>query len=525
MHDPETIYLVLAAVAVGMVVLASRLEVPYPILLLVGGLLMSFVPGMPAVEIEPDVVLVLLLPPLLYSGAFLTPMREFRANLRPIGLLSVVVVLLTTAMVALVGHYVLGLSWPVAFVLGAVVSPTDPVAFEAVAQRLSAPRRLTSIVQGESLINDGMALAIYASAVTAVTVGTVTATDVASRLLIGIVGGIALGLAVGWLLNQLRRRVDSAPEELAISLLAPYAAYIPAEHLGVSGVLAAVAIGFYHGRQQHLSTSAATRIRALSFWEMLVFLINAGLFIVVGLQLPGILEGLTGSDERDLFLAAAMVIAVVIGARVLWVGGFTFFLRRLRSPRPWAQPLPSSYAVVISASGMRGSVSLAAALAIPLQVESGSPFPERELLIFLAFAVIVVTLVPQGLALPKLLERLGLQGDEVVDQEEAEARHAAARAASKRLEELRDEDWVEDDLADRLERLYAFRQQRFGLRRDGNDTSEVDKQVERRRRLRRELLDAERGALNRLRYSGRVDGDVLRRIERDLDLEDSRLMS
>lgn len=525
MHDPETVYVVLAAAAVGMVVLASRLSVPYPILLLVGGLLMSLVPGMPAVDIEPDVVLVLLLPPLLYSGAFLTPMREFRANLRPIGLLSIVVVLLTTVAVAMVGHYALGLSWPVAFVLGAVVSPTDPVAFEAVAHRLSAPRRLTSIVQGESLINDGMALAIYASAVTAVTVGTVTATDVLSRLLLGIVGGIAVGLAVGWLLNLVRRRVDSAPEELAISLLAPYAAYIPSEHLGVSGVLAAVTIGFYHGRQEHLTTSAATRIRTLSFWEMLVFLINAGLFIVIGLQLPGILEGLVGSDERDLLLAAVMVTAVVIAARVLWVGGFTIFLRRLKSPRAWAQPLPVSHAVVVSASGMRGAVSLAAALAIPLEVESGGPFPERELLIFLAFVVIVATLVPQGLALPKLLEHFGLQGDEVVDQEEAEARHAAARAASERLGELRQEDWVEDDLADRLERLYTFRQQRFELRRDGGEDPEVEEQVRRRRRLRRELLDAEREALARLDADGRIDGDVLRRVERDLDLEDNRLTS
>lgn len=370
-----------------------------------------------------------------------------------------------------------------------------------------------------------MALAIYASAVTAVTVGAVTATDVLSRLLLGIVGGIAVGLAVGWLLNLVRRRVDSAPEELAISLLAPYAAYIPSEHLGVSGVLAAVTIGFYHGRQEHLTTSAATRIRTLSFWEMLVFLINAGLFIVIGLQLPGILEGLVGSDERDLLLAAVMVTAVVIAARVLWVGGFTIFLRRLKSPRAWAQPLPVSHAVVVSASGMRGAVSLAAALAIPLEVESGGPFPERELLIFLAFVVIVATLVPQGLALPKLLEHFGLQGDEVVDQEEAEARHAAARAASERLGELRQEDWVEDDLADRLERLYTFRQQRFELRRDGGEDPEVEEQVRRRRRLRRELLDAEREALARLNADGRIDGDVLRRVERDLDLEDNRLTS
>ncbi len=524
MHHAENLYLVLATAAVALVVLASRVGIPYPIFLLLGGLLLSLVPGMPTVEIEPDVVLVGLLPPLLYSGAFFMPLREFKANLRPIALLSIVVVLLTTVSVAVFGHFVLGLSWPVAFVLGAIVSPTDPVAFEAVAHRLPVPRRLTSIVQGESLVNDGMALAIYASAVTAVTAGTVSGTGVALHLLGGIVGGVLVGLAVGWLLAQLRRRVDSPPEELAISLLAAYGAYIPAEQLGVSGILAAVTIGFYHGRHQSRLISATTRIQTFSFWEMLVFLINAGLFIVVGLQLPGILDDLRGSDQRDLLLAAAGVTAVVIAVRVLWVGGFTVLLRGMNLGHALARPLPGRYAVVISATGMRGAVSLAAALAVPLEVGSGEPFPDRELLIFLAFAVIVATLVPQGLALPRLLRRLDLLKDEETAREEAEARRAAARAAAERLEQLREEEWVDDDLADRLERLYTFRQQRFSARLDGGDGTHVEEQVERRRRLRRELLEAERTALVALNEEGRIDGDVMRRVQHDLDLEDNRLM-
>jgi monovalent cation/hydrogen antiporter len=525
--SPGLALLILAATAVGMVVLAARLRVPYPIFVLLGGLALGFTPGMPEVAISPDVVLLVLLPPLLYSAAFFLPLREFRANLRPITVLAVVVVALTTAAVAVVAHVVLGLGWAVAFVLGAIVSPTDPTAVEAIARRLALPRRLISVIQGESLVNDGTALVIYASAVLAVTDGTFSVPAVGARLVLGILGGIAIGLAVGWIIAQIRARIDSPPEELAISLLAAYAAYLPANELGASGVLAAVTIGAYHGRRQSEVVSPTTRLQTFSFWELLVYLVNGGLFILVGLQLPGILDDLGGQSVGALIGDALLVTAVVVAVRVAWVGTATAILRRLDRGRGSVLALPGRHAVIVAATGMRGAVSLAAALAIPMEVGNGRPFPDRPLLIFVAFAVILLTLIPQGLGLPFLIERLGLEGDEQVEREESEARLEAARAAIERLEELRGEPWVRDDSAQRLEERYRFREQRFAARlgeeeraADGDDPEARSADFQ---RLRGELIAAERAVLLRLRDEGRIDGDVVGRVERDLDLEFNRL--
>ena len=414
-----------------------------------------------------------------------------------------------------------------AFVLGAIVSPTDPTAVQAVSERLTLPRRLVSIVEGESLVNDGVALAVYAAAVTAVVSGSVSAPSVASSLVLGIVGGVAVGLAVAWVIAHIRGRLDSPPEELALSVLAAYAAYLPAELLGASGILAAVSAGAYLGWRQHEVISAPTRIQLFAFWPMLVFLINAGLFIVIGLQLPSILEGLPGRSPLGLIGAAALIAAVVVVVRVAWVAGATAILRLLEQGPRRKLALPIPYAIVVAATGMRGAVSLAAALALPFEGQGGMPFPERNLLIFLAFGVIVATLVPQGLGLEPLIRRLGLEGDKTVDREEAGARLEVARAASGRLEELRGEPWVRDDTADRLADRYSFREVRFSARLEGgNGNGDGDGPEERSvdyQRLRRELLRAERAALARLRDDQRIDSDVLRRVERDLDLDDERL--
>jgi len=517
------VLLVVLVTAVGLVVLARRINVPYPILLLVGGVGLGFLPGMPSVNVAPDVVLLVLLPPLLYSAAFFAPLRQMRANIRPIGLLAVVVVALTTVVVAVVAHFALGLSWAVAFVLGAIVSPTDPTAVEAIARRLAVPRRLVSILEGESLINDGMALTIYASAVTAAVVGSVSVAEVAGSFVLSVVGGVVIGLGLGWLIERVRARIDSPPEELAVSMLSAYAAYLPAELVGASGILASVTVGAYLGWRQHEFISASTRIQTFAFWPMFVFLLNAGLFIVVGLQLPSILEGLSGRSAVELLADAALISAVVIVVRVLWVGGATVLLRLAKRGPGGANPLPSPYAVVVAFTGMRGAVSLAAALAIPLQTQSGAPFPERDLLIFLAFAVIAATLIPQGLGLPRLLHRLGLDHDEAVEREEADARLEAARAGNRRLEELRDEPWVRQETADRLAHLYTFRENRFSARLDGHDGDGVEERSSDFQRLRRELIAAERDTLVRLRDENRIDSDVLRTVERDLDLEDNRL--
>lgn len=519
----ELALLVVLVVGVGLVVLAPKIGVPYPILVLAGGVALGFVPGMPTVRIAPDVVLLVLLPPLLYSAAFFLPLGELRANLRPIGVLAVVVVALTMAAVAVVAHLALGLAWPVAFVLGAIVSPTDPTAVEAIGRRLAVPRGLISVIQGESLVNDGTALTLYASAVAAVAVGKVSAPSVASRFVLGILGGVAIGLAVGWVIARIRASMDSPPEELALALLAAYAAYLPAQYIGASGVLAAVTVGAYHGRRQHDLISASTRIQTFSFWELLVFLVNAALFVLIGLQLPAILDRLHGRGAGELLDDAALITGVVVLVRLAWVAGSTVILRLLDGRRARTLALPRRYAVVVGATGMRGAVSLAAALALPLDAGGGRPFPDRDLLVFLAFAVIVGTLVPQGLGLPLLLRRLGLEGDPLVEREEDEARLEVARAAGERLEELRGESWVPDSTAERLEDAYRFRERRFGARLEDGAGDGAEERSADYQRLRRELLDAERAALARLRDDGRIDGDVMRRVERDLDLEDNRL--
>lgn len=521
----ELLLLAVLVVGVGLVVLASHLRVPYPILLIGGGVGLGFIPGLPDVRIPPDVVLLGLLPPLLYSAAFFLPLGELRANLWPISLLAVVVVLLTTAAVAAVAHAAFGLDWPVAFVLGAIVSPTDPTAVEAIGHRLAVPRRLISVIQGESLVNDGTALAIYAAAVAAVSSASISVPGLVGRFALGLVGGVAIGLALGWLVAHVRLRLDSAPEELALSLLAAYAAYLGAQYVGVSGVLAAVAIGAYHGRHQSQLTSPGTRIQTFAFWELLVFLVNVALFVLVGLQLPSILDGLTGRGAGELIADASLVVVIVVLVRLAWVASSTALLHLVDRHGRRTRALPWRYSVVVGVAGMRGGVSLAAALALPLTVAGSRPFPARDFLVFLAFAVIVGTLVPQGLGLPVLLRRLRLGGDEEVEREEAEARVAVARAAAERLDELRDESWVRDETADRLEGTYRFRERRFAARLGEHEAEDVEARSADYQRLRRELLGAEREALARLRDEGEIDGDVMRRVEHDLDLEDNRLES
>ncbi len=522
MDDPALALLLVIVAGVGLVALAPVLQVPYPILLLLGGAAVGFVPGLPEVVVSPDVVLLVLLPPLLYSAAFHFPLGALRRNARPIGMLAVVVVALTCLAVAVAAHVALGLSWGVAFVLGAVLGPTDPTAIEAVARRLAAPRELVAIVQGETLVNDATALTILASALALVVDGQVSAGTVGLRFVGGLVGGIVAGVAIGWLTKRVRERMDSAPEELAISLASAYVAYLLADSVETSGVIAAVVCGAYHGRRQHEWISPATRLQTFAFWELLTFLINGTLFALVGLQLPGVLDGLQSRGTGEVLGGIALLTVVVVLVRGLWVVSATTVLRVVEQRGRPVGALPNRYVAVVAACGMRGGVSLAAALSIPASIQSGDAFPERDLVLVLTFGVIVTTLVGGGLALPTLIRRLGLEGDSTVEDEEIEARRAAAKAGRERLEELQDEDWVRPETYERLHATYAFREERFGARQQG-EHQEIEAQSQDYQRLRRELLRAERDALSQLRDAQRIDGDVAGRVERDLDLEDSRL--
>ncbi len=523
--DTQLILLALLTALAVLVALAPTLRVPYPILLVLAGLALAFVPGVPVVEMPPDLVLVGILPPLLYASAFFTSLRDLRANARPITLLSVGLVAATTFGVGAIAHATIsGLSWATAFVLGATVAPTDPIAATAIAQRLGVPRRIVTVVEGESLVNDGSALVLYRAAVVAVTAGTFSLGDAAARFALSVVGGIAIGLAVGWIVAQVRIRLDNIPAEILISLLTGYLAYIPAQAAHVSGVLAAVTVGVYLGWRSPELATPAMRMQGRAVWSTLVFLVNALLFALVGMQLRPILDALSGLSAFELARDAVVVGAAVVVIRIAWVFPGTylprFLSRRIRARDPYP---PWQYPAAISWMGMRGAVSLAAALAIPLETDGGAPFPSRDLLVFLAFCVILGTLVVQGLTLPGLIRLLGLEDDGLDVKEEAKARIHAAEAALSRLEELVDEDWVRPDSAERLRGAYSFRRSRFAARFDAADDGAIEERSASYQRLRRELLEAERRAIVELRNSGRISDAVMRRVERDLDLEDSRL--
>ena len=519
--------LALLVSAAALLLLAGPLRVPYPILLVVGGLFVGFVPGVPSVEMPPDVVLIGILPPLLYSAAYSTGLRELRRNLRPISLLAFGLVGMTTVGVAVVAHEVADLPWAAAFVLGAVVSPTDPIAATAIGRRLGVPHRLIDIVEGESLINDGTALVLLRTAIAAGVAGSFSPWETGGRLVLNVVGGIAVGLAVGYPIRRVRRILDNPPLEVTLAFLTGYFAFLPAAALGVSGVLAVVTAGVYMGWYTPELTTVQSRLQGRAFWEILTFLLNVLLFGLIGLQLRPILDSLTGESGWALLGDAAAIALAVIVLRLAWVFPATYLPRKLsrrlreRDPSPpWTAP------AFIGWTGMRGAVTIAAALLVPLQTDAGAPFPGRDQILFFAFAVVFVTLVAQGLSLPLAIRVLRLEEDDGgADAEEAHARVRAAEAALERLDELAGEPWVLDETAERLRGLYRFRIDRFAERLDADGAGRIEHRSQKFQRLRRELLEAERHAVVALRNTGEISDEVMRRVERDLDLEDSRLGS
>jgi monovalent cation/hydrogen antiporter len=526
MNELGEVMLGLMVAVVALTIVARAIHVPYPILLVLGGLALGAVPGIPDVELDPDLVLVLFLPPLLYAAAFFSSLRDLKANLRTISALSIGLVAVTMCVVAVVAHAVIdGLPWSMAFALGAIVAPTDPLAATTIARRLGVPRRIVTVIEGESLINDATALVAYRVAVAAAVGGSFHALEAGSELIWTAVGGVLVGLAVGLVVSEIRARLDDPPLEVTISLITAYAAYLPAEAIHVSGVLAAVTTGIVLGWRAPDIASATVRMQGVAVWNTLSFVLNAVLFILIGLQLPVVLDALQERSTSDLVGYAAAVCGAVVGTRMLW--GFTvpYVMRALdfRNKRV-AMRAPWQWRAIVGWSGMRGAVSLAAALALPLQTDAGAALPGRDLVIFLTFTVILFTLVVQGLTLPYLIRLLGVHDDGSDEAEEdLRARLAAADAALARIDELAAEDWTRDDTMDRLRRMYGYRQSRFAARRDGGDVDGFESRSEAYQRILRELIVAQRGALVQLRKEGAISDQVMRRVERELDLEDTRL--
>jgi Na+/H+ antiporter len=517
--ETEAILALLAATT-ALVALARRLDIPYPILLVIGGLVLGFVPGLPKVELEPELIFVLILPPILQSAAFFTPVRDFRAQLRPILSLAIGLVLFTTCAVAVVAHAVIdGFSWPSAFVLGAVVSPPDAVAATSIAQRLGLPRRIVSILEGESLVNDASALVTYRVAVAAAVTGGFSFDDALRKFFVAVVVGMLAGYVVGRVVEFLMLSTTDSSLGIAISLLAPYGAYLLAEQLHGSGVLAVVLVGFMISRVFYKLKNPETRIQAIAFWDMFIFLLNGFVFILIGIQLPDILDGISGTSWSTLLLYAAAISLTAILVRIAWV-----FLTSDPEFRFWRQQLACTQRanrrelMVISWAGMRGVVSLAAALALESDV------PGRDLIIFLTFSVILVTLVAQGLTLAPLIRWLGVAGNDGEEQEELDARAATARAARARLDDLAQEDWVIEEVVQDLQMHVDRRAGRIDARRAGIEVEDEHEEVAIIfERVQRELLRAELDEAVRLRNIGRINDETLRKIQRDLDVELIRL--
>ena len=519
MSDIEFLICLVAAVAL-LVALARVLDVPYPIVLVLGGLGLGALPGVPSIELGPEVVFLVFVPPLVHAAGYQASIRRLQRDARPIALAAVVLVALTIVAVALAAHALVdGMPWAAAFVLAACVAPTDLVAATAVFRRLGAPERVVNLVEGENLVNDATALTAWRIAVIGAVAGTIGAGDIVSELLLVAGGGTVLGWAGGWAVAWLRRRVDDALLEVTITLLVPYVLFVIAEELGLSGILAAVVSGLYLGARDHSLTSSSTRIQAFGVWNVLVFLLESLLFVLVGLQFPDVLDALGDRSTGELLVAGGLIAVLAMAVRLV----HHFTVLELDERLGGREPIPARERLVVGWAGMRGAISLAIALAIPLQTDSGAPFPERDAIIFLTLVVIVVTLVVQGLTLPSLIRRLAFEAEEPDARRQAMARFRTIEAALERVASLRpEEDGVDAATIERARSLYAQRaNQLAGECRDGVPIPESDTGAWLRLRL--ELLAAERERLVALRDEGEITNQLMNAVQGDLDLEESRI--
>lgn len=522
----ETLLLIAAAAAVAGV--ARRFGWSAPLVLVVAGVGVSFVPGVAEYELEPELVLYFILPPLLFAAAWQSSVINFRRNLRPIGLLSVGLVLFTTLAVGFAVHAVLpDVPLAAAFALGAIVSPPDAVAATAVGRTVGLPRRLVTILAGESLVNDATALTAYRVAVGAATAGTFSIWEGAAEFAAAAAGGVLVGIVLAYAVEHLLQRLHDPVLENTLVLLLPFVAFAAAEELGWhayhgSGVLAVVTAGLYLGHRSPRRQTAATRLQGTEVWRVIEFLLESVVFALIGLQLPAVLEALSERSWGTLALAAAVSLGVTIGARFVWMYPATYLPRLLPTVAGKEERPPWQIPTVLGWAGMRGVVSLAAAFGL------AADFPERELILFLTFVVVIGTLLLQGLTLPALIRRLGVVGaDERQDLvREAGAQHAAASAALRRLEEELSADGdVPEDVVSRLREKAEVRQlgawERLGAR---DEHSDLEPPTVAFRRLRRAMIEAEREVFIDARDNGQIDDEVLLRVQRELDLEESLLM-
>lgn len=529
-HHIELIVLALLMATAMLTTLARRFQTPYPIILVIGGLVLSLFPRLPRISLSPHLVFLVLLPPLVFSGAFNTSWREFRRNLVPIGMLAFGLVGFTVAGVAFVSDWLFpGFDWRLGCALGAVVSTTDTIAAMSIASRVGLPRKITDLIEGESLVNDASGLLALQFSTAMVVSGVVPSLSQGIMELIGLVaGGILVGLVSGKLINVLQRRTIDPPVEITLTLVAPYISYLSAESLHCSGVLATVTCGLYLGRKRSEILSTFARLDSSAVWNTLDFVLNGVLFILIGLQLPYIIEGIRTMEKMQVLKYGAFFSGLVIALRLIWVypgAWIAHFVRtKLMSRRD--DPPNSREVFLLGWTGMRGVLSLAAAISLPEALNNGDPFPQRNLIIFMAFAVILVTLVFQGLTLPAVIRKLRLCSEPGVNSELAKARARMLKAAIAHLEEIEpgqrpEDDWVVDDLK------HHYRKRLDLVKGIGNSRKRPERgaSYEDYRLLSHELRRIERAALSELRDRNEINDETLRALERELDLQDVRFES
>ena len=520
----QTQLILICLVAVALLTLvAQRIGVPYPILLTVCGGCLALVPHLPSIQLSPKLVFDLFLPPLLYPAAVFTSWRDFRANLRSILPLAIFLVLLTMTVTAYLFHALTGLPLAVGFVFGALVSPPDAVAALAVTKDLRVPGKIVAILEGESLVNDATSFISFRFAVAAVLTGSFSLGQASVQFLLVAAGGIGVGLVTGWLATQVQKRLDDPPVQTMFSLLTPYVAYFSGEKLHVSGILAVVIAGIYYGWRAPRVLSGRMRLQAIPVWQMVTFILNGILFMLLGLQLPQVIRALPSGSAMAVAKVAVVVLAAIVLVRFVWVFGATYLPRLLsRQFRRKNPALPWQQTALIAWVAMRGADSLAGALAIPYVLTNGAPFPGRNLILLLTFSVIFGTLVVQGLTLKPLVRGLKIMDDHVPEKEERMARLKANEAALTRIEDIGSSNRARPESVERLRSEYADR-----IRQLSRETA-PEKSVGRLyskdfEELAREALQTERDTVIALRNDESINDEVLRRIQRDIDLAEARL--
>jgi CPA1 family monovalent cation:H+ antiporter len=525
LETAETVVLLLG-VGVALAWLSEQIDIPIPVVQLAGGAVLAFLPIAPSIALDPQIVLLLFVAPLLYVDAFFAPLRELQRNVVSIALLSSVLVVVTAALVAVVAHAVVGLPWAVAFALGAALAATDALAPTQVLGKEGVEPRLLAVIQGESLFNDGVAVTLVRVAAAAAASGHFAAGSALGKLALAVGGGVLAGLAVAWLIARVRIRSDDVLLEGGLSLITPFAAYIAAEAINGSGILAAVAAGLYMGQRSHDQVEPLARVEIQAAWRILSFVLNSLLFLLVGLQAKEIVNAVD-TPAIDVALAAAAILAAVVGARLLWAMTIAPIWRtaarsvagRVRSSADRVRPAsPRSWRFALGWSGVRGSVALAAALSIPATTAAGAHVAGRDLAIVLTLIVIVVTLVGQGLTLKPLVRRLGLADPGGEQREEDLAVRAAAEAALQRLDQV-----AERNGLDEADKRWLAREHRLRNARAGSNGEQASETLDAAAKTDTELLDAAREAVLDLEDRGQVRGEVAQRVLRRLDLDSARL--